>query len=280
MITLLLLQALSLQTPAVPAQPSAQIPTQRPLESTASQVNANSRELLLELFAEAEKKYLEKDYAGALAVFARAYEQSQDPTCLANMARIHEDLGEYNQAAELYQRFLRHPLASPTDRDTIARRLDRLPGATPAPAVVPSPKPTIRPPPPPPPPPKVRPRPEPAPTVTREPPAPSQPRARPLLISGGVAIALSAPPLIASAIYFERAGEIHSTLDVASYNSHEQRKAASEHGRNLQWIAIGTATAGGALFLTGVVLSAVGSHRARATARALQRAALGLNLQF
>ena len=100
-----------------PIAPPLGSPTERPADPTASSPLA----ALIDLFAEGEKKYLAGDDVGALTVFGRAYEQSQDPTCLANMARIHEDLGEYDQAAELYRRFLRHPLASPTDRDTIAQ---------------------------------------------------------------------------------------------------------------------------------------------------------------
>mgnify|MGYP001305102610 CR=1 FL=1 len=258
-----------------PIAPPLGSPTERPADPTASSPLA----ALIDLFAEGEKKYLAGDYVGALTVFGRAYEQSQDPTCLANMARIHEDLGEYDQAAELYRRFLRHPLASPTDRDTIARRLDRLPVAAPTQPLV------LEPPPPilaaPPAPTQAAPTPEAAPPARLQIVPPVQPpRSRPLLISGGVAIGLSVPAIAVSALYLDRARQLQASLAETAYPSHDERMAASQRGREAQWIAIGTATAGGALFVSGVVLTAIGSKRARAAARVLQRAAPGLVLRF
>ena len=242
--------------------------------STATPVDPRAQLDLL--FNEATRKHLEGDHEGAIALFKRAYELSQDPNCLANIGRIYEDGHQYDQAAEYYRRFLRHPLALPAYRETIIRRLDLLPTLEPA-VSPPEPAPAI-------PAPTI-----PAPAVAAAatpvlrpapPPPPHEPRPRRWKIAGGLLLGLSAPPLIIAGFLFDRVRHLDHTLATASIQEYQLRRDTIDRGRLTQWTAIGIVAAGGALFIAGTTLAVLGGKRARAAGRRLQRASLGLRFAF
>lgn len=73
-------------------------------------------------FKKGEAQYNKGEFARAIAEFTRAHELSPHPTCLFNIARSHENLGDYPRALEFYRKALALTTA-PADRADIERRI-------------------------------------------------------------------------------------------------------------------------------------------------------------
>lgn len=73
-------------------------------------------------FKKGEAQYNKGEFTRAIAEFTRAHELSPHPTCLFNIARSHENLGNYPQALDFYRQALALT-AAPVDRIDIERRI-------------------------------------------------------------------------------------------------------------------------------------------------------------
>ena len=58
------------------------------------------------LFKEAKKAYAQESYDVALSGFLEAYQLSQEPSLLFNIAQCHRELKQYQAALDAYQKFL------------------------------------------------------------------------------------------------------------------------------------------------------------------------------
>lgn len=72
---------------------------------------------------EAEDRFFEEDFDGAIEKFEAAYELSPHPTDLFNMGRIHEEKGELAQALARYEEFVAQPKVSLEERGVAAERI-------------------------------------------------------------------------------------------------------------------------------------------------------------
>jgi tetratricopeptide (TPR) repeat protein len=90
--------ALLVWAPHATAQPGGD--KSRPPDSAADDARAR------ELFRRGDRLYDEGDYEGALRAFEKAYELSQRPALLFNLANTYERLGRYEDALKALQKFL------------------------------------------------------------------------------------------------------------------------------------------------------------------------------
>lgn len=72
---------------------------------------------------DAEDRFFEEDFDGAIANFEAAYELSPHPTDLFNMGRIHEEKGELELALRRYEQFVAQPKVSLEERSVAADRI-------------------------------------------------------------------------------------------------------------------------------------------------------------
>lgn len=80
----------------------------------------------VQLRKQAEQRFVDEDYTGALADFQRAYELAPHSTDLFNMGRIHEEMGELQSAVERYEEFVEQPRVPLEERAQAAERLEVL----------------------------------------------------------------------------------------------------------------------------------------------------------
>ncbi|WP_434427218.1 tetratricopeptide repeat protein [Nannocystis pusilla] len=78
------------------------------------------------LAEQARAKYREKDYAGAVALFERAYALQPDPAILFNIGRIQEQANNVDAAIAYYQKFIADESVDIGLRDTALQRLATL----------------------------------------------------------------------------------------------------------------------------------------------------------
>jgi tetratricopeptide (TPR) repeat protein len=76
------------------------------------------------LYHEGDRAYAEGRYEEAAADFEKAYELSQRPLLLFNLANAYERAGHYQKAANALSQYLPH--AKPGERDMVQQRLDNL----------------------------------------------------------------------------------------------------------------------------------------------------------
>jgi len=89
----------------------------------ATDANGETFETLAE---QARARYREKDFAGAVALFERAYELQPDPAILFNIGRIHEQANNVDAAIAYYHRFIADQSVDIDLRDTALQRLATL----------------------------------------------------------------------------------------------------------------------------------------------------------
>lgn len=210
-------------------------------------------------------KFKEKDYAGAVALFERAYAVQPEPAILFNIGRIYEEAQNAEAAIGYYEKFIADENVEPKDQEKAVQRLQVLrtiveirekekARSKPKPA---DPKPVAEPNP-------VNPE-QP---VTQQPndqkPAKSGRLMRPIgftLVGTGAALVIG--------------GAIAGGLAKAQYNvfadakSLSDQEAAGTRGRSLARTADGLFIAGGVLAVVGAVLLIVPAVRKSRAAKAL-----------
>lgn len=93
-----------------------------PEEATSEEVDPDYEEAA-RLRRDAEDRFFEEDYDGAIANFEAAYGLSPHPTDLFNMGRIFEEKGELEQALRRYEEFVAQPKVSLEERGVAAERI-------------------------------------------------------------------------------------------------------------------------------------------------------------
>jgi tetratricopeptide (TPR) repeat protein len=206
-----------------------------------------------------EKLYNRSDYEGALKQFEKAYQHSQRPAFVYNMARCFEFMGKLEQAIEHYERFLESkPKIAEVIKSRIANLRKKLqeskPGETKPPTET---KPTPRPP-------AGETKPSPTPERTPEPtpePEPTPPPsrgARWMGITGWVLVGVGAASLIASIALGAKAASLSNDLEEASvadppkpYADWRDKEDQGETLEKMQFVTLGV---GAAAVVGGAVL--------------------------
>jgi tetratricopeptide (TPR) repeat protein len=78
------------------------------------------------LVAQATEKFKDKDYAGAVALFERAYQQQKEPAILFNIGRIYEEAQNAEAAIGYYEKFIADESVELKDREKAVQRLQVL----------------------------------------------------------------------------------------------------------------------------------------------------------
>jgi tetratricopeptide (TPR) repeat protein len=219
------------------------------------------------LVAQATGKFKDKDYAGAVALFERAYAAQPEPAILFNIGRIYEEAQNAEAAIGYYEKFIADESVELKDREKAVTRLQVLR------TIVEirekeknrnKPKPVE--------PPPVT---DPAPVVGPTPPANQPPQTdtkpkpgRLLRPIGGAMLGTGAALLIGGAISGGIAKGAHN--EFTSAKTLADRETAANRGRSLAATADGLFIAGGVIAAVGIVLLIVPAVRKSRTAQALQ----------
>lgn len=78
------------------------------------------------LIAQATEKFKDKDYAGAVALFERAYQLQKEPAILFNIGRIYEEAQNAEAAIGYYEKFIADESVELKDREKAVQRLQVL----------------------------------------------------------------------------------------------------------------------------------------------------------
>ncbi|MBL8942297.1 MAG: hypothetical protein JNK45_04070 [Myxococcales bacterium] len=231
-----------------------------PDAASSSAEDAPAPERAAALRKQAEQKYFDDDFEGALEDFARAWELSPHPTDLFNMGRIHEEKGELVEAVRRYEQFVEQPRIPLEERALVAERLEVLRVLV-AEQTAPSP----------PPPRPTNTEQSGRTTMTDDPRAKS---VRPLVISGSTLAGVGAAIALAGGLGFGLAARRHSRrIDRLGDGSNPERLGLAEaedldaRGRDLESLQIASVAAGAALVVLGAALLTTGLVRRRAAAR-------------
>lgn len=220
------------------------------------------------LVAQATGKFKDKDYAGAVALFERAYAVQPEPAILFNIGRIYEEAQNAEAAIGYYEKFIADESVELKDREKAVQRLQVLrtiveirekeknrnkpkpaettPEPGPGPAVAPTP-------------------------VDKQPPQsdgkPQKP-GRLLRPIGGAMLGTGAALVIGGAIAGGIAKGAHN--DFVAAKTLADRETAANRGRSLAATADGLFIAGGVIAAVGIVLLIVPAVRKSRAAQALQ----------
>ncbi|MGH1343056.1 MAG: hypothetical protein ACRBN8_15960 [Nannocystales bacterium] len=186
--------------------------------------------------AAAAEAFEARDFHAAVAHFEAAYAINEDPACLFNIGRVHEEAGELEAALARYEEFMVKPgvtldnRAMANDRIRVLREvLDTTRAAEEEPV----------------PPPEAAPAPPPTDTGSQQP----ANTGRGLIIAGAVVTGLGGAGLIG--------GGVFQALSSSSSNRVDSAPTA-ERRDELEEAAVREATIGDALLISGAVLVAVG----------------------
>lgn len=269
--------AMLLLAPAAGAAPGGATTT----AAGAAAAPAGETETFESLVGQATGKFKEKDYAGAVALFERAYAVQPEPAILFNIGRIYEEAQNAEAAIGYYEKFIADDGVEAKDQEKAVQRLTVLRTIVeirekekarnqPKPA---DPKPVVDPNP-------VRPQP-PAAQPSDEKPAQPGRLMRPVgytLLGTGAALVIG--------------GAVAGGLAKGQYNSFSDAKTlgdredAGKRGLSLARTADGLFIAGGVVALIGVVLLIVPAVRKSRAAQALSpqvsptQVGLGFTHQF
>ena len=211
-------------------------------------------------------KFKEKDYAGAVALFERAYAVQPEPAILFNIGRIYEEAQNAEAAIGYYEKFIADENVEPKDQEKAVQRLQVLrtiveirekEKARTQPKPV-EPKPVVEPDP-----------------ITRPQPPVQQPGgdqkpAKPgrlLRPIGATLVGTGAALLIGGAIAGGLARSQYSVF--ADAKNLDDREAAGARGRSFARTADGLFIAGGVVAVIGVVMLAVPAARKSRAVQAL-----------
>lgn len=95
-------------------------------DASGDETTGSAQQEAAALRKRAEERYFADDHAGALADFARAWELAPHPTDLFNMGRIHEEMGDLEDAVARYEQFVEQPRIPLEERKLVAERLEVL----------------------------------------------------------------------------------------------------------------------------------------------------------
>ena len=217
------------------------------------------------LVEQAGAKFKAKDYAGAVALFERAYAVQAEPAILFNIGRIYEQAQNAEAAIGYYEKFISDESVELKDREKAVTRLQVLrtiveirekekaktnpkPATDPKPA---EPTPVVGP--------KSGTQPD---TGANKPPS-----GRLLRPIGGVMVGAGAVLIIGGAIAGGLARGQHKSFESAK--TLDDREAAAGKGRSLAATADGLFIAGGVVAAVGVVLLVIPAIRKSRAAQAL-----------
>ena len=218
------------------------------------------------LVEQAGVKFKAKDYAGAVALFERAYTVQPEPAILFNIGRIYEQTQNVDAAIGYYEKFIADESVELKDREKAVLRLQMLRTIVEIREKE-----------------KARANPKPAPEDKSADPTPTEgarpgdkvetaPAAQPasgrlLRPIGGVMVGAGAALLIGGAIAGGLARGQHKTFSSAM--TLDEREAAAGRGRSLAATADGLFIAGGVVAAVGIVLLVVPAVRKSRAAHAL-----------
>ncbi len=220
------------------------------------------------LVAQATGKFKDKDYAGAVALFERAYAAQPEPAILFNIGRIYEEAQNAEAAIGYYEKFIADESVELKDREKAVTRLQVLRTIVEIrekeksrnkpkpvePAPVTEPTPVVGP----------------SPAVNQPPQTDTKPAkpGRLLRPIGGAMLGTGAALLIGGAISGGIAKGAHNQFTAAKTLA--DRESAADRGRSLAATADGLFIAGGVIAAVGIVLLIVPAVRKSRTAQALQ----------
>jgi tetratricopeptide (TPR) repeat protein len=211
------------------------------------------------LIAQATEKFKDKDYAGSVALFERAYAVQPEPAILFNIGRIYEEAQNAEAAIGYYEKFIADESVELKDREKAVQRLQVLRTIVEirekekAKAQPPAPKPQ----------PETQPRPadpQPKPTTDK----PQQNRF--LKPAGFALIGTGAALLIGGAVSGGLARRQYGAF--TSAETLQQSEDAQQRGRQLAITADALFITGGIVAAVGVVLLVVPSVRKSRAAKA------------
>ncbi len=237
-------------------------------QAAAAPAASGETETFDTLVAQATGKFKDKDYAGAVALFERAYAVQSEPAILFNIGRIYEEAQNAEAAIGYYEKFIADESVELKDREKAVQRLQVLrtiveirekeknrnkpkpaettPEPGPGPAVAPTP-------------------------VDKQPPqSDSKPQkpGRLLRPIGGAMLGTGAALVIGGAIAGGIAKGAHN--DFVAAKTLADRETAANRGRSLAATADGLFIAGGVIAAVGIVLLIVPAVRKSRAAQALQ----------
>jgi tetratricopeptide (TPR) repeat protein len=215
------------------------------------------------LVGQATEKFKDKDYAGAVALFERAYAVQPEPAILFNIGRIYEQAQNAEAAIGYYEKFIADESVELKDREKAVQRLQVLrtiveirekekARTNPKPA-------------------ETKPDPDPKPLPPQTDPKPSDKQSnsgRLLKPIGGAMIGVGGALLIGGAIAGGIARGQYNTFNSAK--TLDDREAAGARGKSLAGTADGLFIAGGVIAAVGIVLLIVPAVRKSRAAQALQ----------
>jgi tetratricopeptide (TPR) repeat protein len=92
----------------------------------AAPAPAGETETFEALISQATEKFKDKDYAGAVALFERAYQLQKEPAILFNIGRIYEEAQNAEAAIGYYEKFIADESVELKDREKAVQRLQVL----------------------------------------------------------------------------------------------------------------------------------------------------------
>ena len=232
---------------------------------TATVAASGETETFDALVEQAGVKFKAKDYAGAVALFERAYTVQPEPAILFNIGRIYEQAQNAEAAIGYYEKFIADESVELKDREKAVQRLQVLrtiveirekEKARTNPKPVPETKPVTEP--------VVGPQPGSQPDPKADKPPASGRLLRPI---GGVMVGAGTVLLIGGAI----AGGLArgQQKDFTNAKTLDEREAAASKGRSQAAVADGLFIAGGVVAAVGVVLLILPAVRKSRAAQAL-----------
>lgn len=215
------------------------------------------------LVGQATEKFKDKDYAGAVALFERAYAVQPEPAILFNIGRIYEQAQNAEAAIGYYEKFIADESVELKDREKAVQRLQVLR------TIVEirekekarqNPKPETKPD-------EVKPPPGPPPDPNKQPDKPAQ-SGRLLRPIGAAMVGVGGALLIGGAISGGLARGQYNAF--TSAKTLDDREAAAQRGKSQAATADGLFIAGGVVAAVGIVLLIVPAVRKSRAAQALQ----------
>lgn len=258
----------SLTTTGLVAYAYAPAATATPTAAAAPAAPGGETETFDTLVGQATGKFKDKDYAGAVALFERAYAVQPEPAILFNIGRIYEEAQNAEAAIGYYEKFIADESVELKDREKAVTRLQVLrtiveirekeknrnkpKPAEPAPVTEPTPV--------------VGPQPP----ANNPPPTDSKPGkpGRLLRPIGGAMLGTGAALVIGGAIAGGVARGAHN--DFVAAKTLPDKETAATRGRSLAATADGLFIAGGVIAAVGIVLLIVPAVRKSRAVQALQ----------
>ena len=240
-------------TPGLAAARNVQPAPEVAAEGTPASDEANA------LVEQALERFQAQDYDAAVALFQQAYELSPEPNYLFNIGRVYEEKGDIDGAVSYYEQFVQQPGVAIESRELAAERLRVLREVQAQLKAEQEPEPEPQP--------EPEPEPQPDPEPQTEPVDDKPPKMR---IAGFALIGVGAAVLATGTGFAIGAVQRQNELD--SLQGVDARDDVIDRGERNALIADIMFGAGGAVALTGIILTAVSYRKKKG--RAPQRASV------